>query len=185
MRSWLMSLAVIGSIAHAAPTGENSMPSLATIQTNLGSFTVELYDEAAPKAVENFVTLAQKGYYNGVTFHRVIKNFMIQGGDPTGTGAGGESCWGKNFADECTADVRFDQPGLLAMANRGPNTNGSQFFVTTVPCPWLNGRHTIFGKVTKGMDTVKKIEGSKVGPGDKPSAPVVIQSVTVDAPQKA
>ncbi len=155
------------------------MSSKAVFDTNLGSFEVELFSNVAPKAVENFITLAGKGYYNGVTFHRVIKDFMIQGGDPTGTGAGGESCWGKNFSDECSPSLRFDGAGYLAMANRGPNTNGSQFFVTTVPCPWLNGRHTIFGKVTSGMDIVKKIEGTKTGPQDRPVTPVVIQQITV------
>lgn len=161
------------------------MSSKATVETNLGSFEVELFGDQAPKAVENFVTLAKKGYYNGVPFHRVIKDFMIQGGDPTGTGAGGQSCWGKMFEDECKAGLRFDRPGLLAMANRGPNTNGSQFFVTTVPCPWLNGRHTIFGQITKGMETIKKIEGTKVGPQDRPVTAVVIQNITVAEAPKA
>ena len=127
------------------------------IETNSGTIEVELFCKAAPLACENFIRLAEKGYYNGVIFHRVIKDFMIQGGDPTGTGRGGESIWGKPFKDECTPELKFDKPGLLAMANAGPGTNGSQFFITTVKTPWLNGRHTIFGKVIKGYDIVKKI----------------------------
>ena len=127
------------------------------IETNSGTIEVELFCKAAPLACENFIRLAEKGYYNGLVFHRVIKNFMIQGGDPTATGRGGESIWGKPFKDECVLELKFDKPGLLAMANAGPNTNGSQFFITTVKTPWLNGRHTIFGKVIKGYDIVKKI----------------------------
>ena len=127
------------------------------IETNSGTIEVELFCKAAPLACENFIRLAGKGYYNGLIFHRVIKDFMIQGGDPTGTGRGGESIWGKPFKDECTPELKFDKLGLLAMANAGPSTNGSQFFITTVKTPWLNGRHTIFGKVIKGYDIVEKI----------------------------
>ena len=127
------------------------------IETNSGTIEVELFCKAAPLACENFIRLAGKEYYNGVVFHRVIKDFMIQGGDPTGTGRGGESIWGKPFKDECTPELKFDKLGLLAMANAGPSTNGSQFFITTVKTPWLNGRHTIFGKVIDGYDIVKKI----------------------------
>mgnify|MGYP001799356260 CR=1 FL=1 len=128
------------------------------LETNQGTIEITLMKDVAPKACENFIQLIQKEYYKGVTFHRVIKDFMIQGGDPTGTGRGGESIWGKPFSDECTADVLFDGPGLLAMANAGPNTNGSQFFITTAETPWLNGKHTIFGKVTSGMEVVRSIE---------------------------
>lgn len=138
------------------------------IETNCGDIEVELMPHVAPKTCENFVGLAEKGYYNDVIFHRVIKDFMIQGGDPTGSGRGGESLWGGKFQDEVSADVRFDQVGLLAMANAGPNTNGSQFFITTVKTPWLNGNHTIFGKVVEGMDVVKKIEKSKTNIEDRP-----------------
>ena len=185
MRPLLFSLAAIGMFAYAGELGAINMSSKATFETNLGSFEVEFFGDQAPKAVENFLTLAKKGYYNGVTFHRVIKDFMIQGGDPTGTGAGGQSCWGKMFEDECKPTLRFDRPGLLAMANRGPNTNGSQFFVTTVACPWLNGRHTIFGQVSKGMDVVKKIEGTKTGAQDRPVTPVVVQKIVVDETSSA
>ena len=112
--------------------------------------------------------MVEKGYYNGLIFHRVIKGFMVQGGDPTGTGRGGQSIWGKPFEDEFSPDARFDTAGLLAMANSGPGTNGSQFFITTTKAPWLNNHHTIFGKVTKGYDVVAKIESVPTGPGDRP-----------------
>ena len=138
------------------------------IETNSGTIEVELFCKAAPLACENFIRLAEKGYYNGVIFHRVIKDFMIQGGDPTGTGRGGESIWGKSFKDECTPELKFDKLGLLAMANAGPSTNGSQFFITTVKTPWLNGRHTIFGKVIKGYDIVKKIGSVPTSKDGKP-----------------
>ena len=138
------------------------------IESSRGTVEVELFCKAAPLACENFIRLAENGYYNGLIFHRVIKNFMIQGGDPTGTGRGGESIWEKPFKDECTPGLKFDKPGLLAMANAGPNTNGSQFFITTVNTPWLNGRHTIFGKVVKGYDVVKKIEAVLTSKDGKP-----------------
>jgi len=138
------------------------------LETNQGEIEVKLMPAIAPKACENFVQLVKQGYYNGLIFHRVIKNFMIQGGDPTGTGAGGESIWGRPFEDEVTSSVAFDRSGLLAMANAGPSTNGSQFFITTVPTPWLNMKHTIFGEVVFGFDTVKKIENTAAGPANKP-----------------
>lgn len=140
----------------------------ATIKTNAGDIVVELFPDIAPKAVENFITHAKDGYYDGVIFHRVMRQFMIQGGDPTGTGRGGESIWGKPFEDEFKPNIIFDRAGILAMANRGPNTNGSQFFITTVPTPWLNGRHTIFGEVIDGMDIVKAIENTQTDGRDKP-----------------
>jgi peptidylprolyl isomerase len=148
---------------------------IVVFETNQGTFEITLNPEAAPKTCENFLGLVAKGYYDGIVFHRVIKNFMIQGGDPTGTGAGGESIWGKAFADECKPTLKFDKPGLLAMANRGPNTNGSQFFITTAATPWLNMRHTIFGEVTTGYDIVKKIENSPTAPGDRPVEPIKIK----------
>ena len=138
------------------------------IETNQGNIEVTLKPDVAPKACENMIRLAEKGYYNGIIFHRVIKSFMIQGGDPTGTGRGGESIWGKPFEDEVRQDVIFDKAGILAMANAGPSTNGSQFFITTVPTPWLNMKHTIFGEVTAGYEVVQKIEAAKAGPQDRP-----------------
>ena len=142
--------------------------SVVVLETNQGNIEVRLFEDIAPKACENFKGLAEKGYYNGIIFHRVIKSFMIQGGDPTGTGRGGESLWGASFADEFSPNAKFDKPGLLAMANSGPATNGSQFFITTVPTPWLTNHHTIFGEVVAGYDVVQKIESTKVGPGDRP-----------------
>lgn len=156
-----------------------------TIETNVGSIQITLRPDVAPKACENFLSLSEKGYYNGVIFHRVIKGFMIQGGDPTGTGRGGQSIWGKSFEDECSPQVKFDKPGLLAMANAGKNTNGSQFFITCAATPWLNGKHTIFGEVTSGMDVLQKIENTKTNGQDRPADQIEIVKVTVLAPQAA
>ncbi len=144
------------------------------IETNQGNIEVELFPKQAPKTCENFIKLAQKGYYDGITFHRIIPHFMIQGGDPTGTGRGGQSIFGKPFADECCAELSFDKPGKLAMANAGPNTNGSQFFITTVNTPFLNFKHTVFGQVTSGMDVVKKIEAN----GSSSGMPKATQKIT-------
>ncbi|MFC1708941.1 peptidylprolyl isomerase [Candidatus Omnitrophota bacterium] len=141
---------------------------IVVLETNQGAIEIQLKPDIAPKACENFIGLVEKGYYDGIIFHRVIKNFMIQGGDPTGTGTGGASIWGMPFEDEVTESVKFDKPGILAMANSGPSTNGSQFFITTVPTPWLNMRHTIFGEVIAGYDVVQKIEDTRVGSRDKP-----------------
>jgi len=140
------------------------------LETNQGAIEIELMPEVAPKACENFTKLVEKGYYNGLIFHRVIKGFMVQGGDPTGTGRSGQSVWGRPFEDEFNPEVGFDSPGILAMANSGPNTNGSQFFITTADASWLNMHHTIFGKVVSGYDVVEKIENTATGAGDKPIA---------------
>lgn len=137
-------------------------------ETTQGKIVFALKPEVAPKACENFIGLVQKGYYDGVSFHRVIKGFMIQGGDPSGTGRGGQSVFGKSFNDEFKPNVTFDKAGLLAMANAGPNTNGSQFFITTVPTPHLNGHHTIFGEVIDGMKVVRLIENTEVDMRSKP-----------------
>jgi len=140
------------------------------LQTTQGDIELELFEDVAPLAVENFLTHVKNGYYNGTTFHRIIKNFMIQAGDPTGTGRGGESIWHKPFKDEFK-NKTFNKAGILAMANRGRNTNGSQFFITLAPTPWLNGYHTIFGKVVKGMQTVYKLGDVKTSgryAGDRP-----------------
>jgi len=150
--------------------------SKATMQTNQGAIEIELFDDDAPKTVENFKKLANDGFYNGVIFHRVIPDFMIQGGDPTGTGTGGP---GYQFEDE------FNDHGIvrgtLAMANAGPNTNGSQFFIVTAPaCPWLDGKHTVFGCVTgDGMDVVDKIESAKTDHRDKPKDDIKIESISL------
>ena len=141
---------------------------LVTLKTSEGDVKVQLMSDIAPKASENFLGLAKKGYYNGVIFHRIIKGFMVQGGDPTGTGSGGESIWGEPFEDEVTEEVVFNKPGLVAMANSGPNTNGSQFFITTASTPWLNMNHTIFGEVVEGYDVVQKLEESATDNQDRP-----------------
>lgn len=152
---------------------------IVSIETNQGTLTIALKPDVAPKAVENFLRLAQSDYYNGVVFHRIIKNFMIQGGDPTGTGRGGQSIWGKPFEDEVTTSLKFDKPGLLAMANAGPKTNGSQFFITTASTPWLNGKHTIFGEVIDGYEIVKKIEETPTNSQDRPLSPPKILKITL------
>jgi peptidyl-prolyl cis-trans isomerase B (cyclophilin B) len=149
----------------------------ATLHTNHGAIELELFDEDAPKTVENFRKLAADGFYDGVGFHRVIKDFMIQGGDPTGTGAGGP---GYTFEDEFN-DQKVER-GVLAMANAGPNTNGSQFFiVTTEAAPWLDGKHTVFGRVTAGMEAVDSIEGTETDAGDKPVSEALIERVELDS----
>jgi peptidyl-prolyl cis-trans isomerase A (cyclophilin A) len=164
----------------------------ATFVTSEGSFTVRLMPDHAPKTVENFVALATGAkewtdprngsrssgpYFDGTTFHRVIDNFMIQGGDPTGTGTGGP---GYTFEDEVPPDgPRFDRPGLLAMANAGPNTNGSQFFVTVAPTEWLSGKHTIFGEVTEGYEVVEQISKAPTRGQDRPAADIVLESVEI------
>jgi cyclophilin family peptidyl-prolyl cis-trans isomerase len=150
--------------------------STAQMNTSLGAISIELFDEDAPETVANFRKLAGDGFYDGVIFHRIIPDFMIQGGDPDGTGMGGP---GYTFKDEFN-DHKVVR-GALAMANAGPNTNGSQFFiVTTQAAPWLDGKHTVFGEVTEGMDTVDAIEGVKTGAGDRPVDPPVIESIALD-----
>lgn len=152
---------------------------IVTLETTQGSIEFKLFPEVAPKTCENFTTHAENGYYNGVIFHRVIPEFMIQGGDPDGTGMGGESIWGKPFEDECTTDIKFEKEGLLAMANSGPGTNGSQFFITCAPTSWLNMKHTIFGEVVAGMDVLKKLETIPLGRGDRPVEKQEIIKATV------
>ena len=182
----------------------------AVIKTTLGDIKVRLFQNEAPKTVENFVTHAKNGYYNGIIFHRVIKDFMIQGGDPTGTGMGGESIWGHTFEDECCEKLR-NYRGALSMANAGPNTNGSQFFIVQASSvdsglisqmeqladrgfptectenykklggtPWLDYKHTVFGQVVDGMEVVDKIASVEVGMADKPVEDVKIVSIEVN-----
>ncbi|MCK9453960.1 MAG: peptidylprolyl isomerase [Sulfurimonas sp.] len=147
---------------------DNSEPHV-VLETTQGVIELKLFADIAPLAVENFITHVKNGYYDGVVFHRIIKNFMIQGGDPTGTGRGGSSIWNKPFKDEYK-DKTFSHAGVLAMANAGPNTNGSQFFITTVPTPWLNGRHTIFGQVsTESFSVVNKLQNVKTSAADRPA----------------
>jgi len=153
---------------------------IAIMETSMGTIEIGLNSKETPKTVKNFMGLAEKGYYDGVVFHRVIDNFMIQGGDPTGTGRGGESFYGKKFEDEIVASLRHTGAGILSMANAGPNTNGSQFFITLAPTPWLDGKHTIFGKVVNGMDIVKAIGKVETNPtNDRPLKDVVIKKITI------
>jgi len=145
------------------------------METTQGIVEIQLMLSIAPKACENIIKLAEKGYYNGVPFHRIIPGFMIQGGDPEGTGRGGQSVWGRPFEDEFSKDVTFNQPGILAMANAGPRSNGSQFFITTARTEWLNGHHTIFGKVISGYDVVQKIEAQGSQSGNPKSPQKIIK----------
>ncbi len=149
---------------------------IATFETSMGNFQVEVLTDLAPKTAKNFIDLIKKGYYDGVVFHRVIDNFMIQGGDPTGTGRGGP---GYTIPDEFGAGLKHDKPGMLSMANAGPNTGGSQFFITLAPTPWLDGKHAIFGKVVKGMDVVTAIGKTPVDGADRPIKTVTIKKLTV------
>jgi cyclophilin family peptidyl-prolyl cis-trans isomerase len=159
---------------------DDNKNTFAVIKTNMGTIEIELFSKEAPKTVENFVGLANKGYYKGIIFHRVINGFMIQGGDPTGTGRGGASLWGGKFNDEIVPSLVFDKEGILAMANSGRNTNGSQFFITLAPQSHLNGGYTIFGKVIKGMDVVKAIGKVKTKSGDRPEKDVVMTEVKIE-----
>jgi peptidyl-prolyl cis-trans isomerase-like 1 len=152
-----------------------------TFETSVGTFTVELYTQHAPKTCHNFYELVRTGYYNGTVFHRIIKDFMIQGGDPTATGRGGESIFGGKFEDELSAELKHTGAGILAMANSGPNTNGSQFYITLAPTPWLDGKHTIFGRVSSGMGTIQLMGSVATDAGDKPSTDVVIHRAYIAA----
>jgi peptidyl-prolyl cis-trans isomerase A (cyclophilin A) len=147
-------------------------------ETNHGTFKAELFEDKAPKTAGNFLQLVKEGYYNGVIFHRVIDGFMIQGGDPTGTGRGGP---GYTIKDEFGPGLKHDSEGVLSMANAGPNTGGSQFFITLAATSWLDGKHAIFGKVREGMDVVRKIGKVAKGPGDRPKEDVVMRSLGLEA----
>ncbi|KAI1622435.1 peptidyl-prolyl cis-trans isomerase-like 1 [Exophiala viscosa] len=151
------------------------------LETTMGVITVELYNDHAPKTCKNFSTLAQRGYYNNVVFHRVIPNFMVQTGDPTGTGRGGSSIYGEKFADEISPSLKHTGAGILSMANSGKDTNGSQFFITTAPTPWLDGKHTIFGRVKSGMKVVQRMGLVKTNSEDRPLEEVkIIRARVVD-----
>ncbi|KAI9818733.1 MAG: heme binding [Phylliscum demangeonii] len=138
------------------------------LETTMGAVTVELYEDQAPKTCKNFRTLAERRYYDGTVFHRIIPSFMIQGGDPTGTGRGGSSIYGEKFDDEIDPSLRHSGAGILSMANSGPNTQGSQFFITLAPTPWLDGKHTIFGRLTSGMRVIQRMGLVKTGAADRP-----------------
>lgn len=143
-------------------------PSNVTIETTMGQFVLELYWKHAPSTCRNFAELARRGYYNNTKFHRIIKDFMIQGGDPTGTGRGGASIYGKEFDDEISNELKHTGAGILSMANSGPNTNGSQFFITLAPTQWLDGKHAIFGRVSSGMTVVQRIGLVECDNDDRP-----------------
>jgi len=143
-------------------------PPTVSIQTTMGEIVVELYWKHAPNTCRNFAELSRRGYYNGCKFHRIIKDFMIQGGDPTGTGRGGASIYGKAFADEIAPALKHTGAGVLSMANSGPDSNGSQFFLTLAPTQWLDGKHAIFGRVQAGMDVVKRMGMVETGNDDRP-----------------
>jgi cyclophilin family peptidyl-prolyl cis-trans isomerase len=148
----------------------------AQFKTNLGSFTIELFEDRAPKTTKNFIDLAEKGFYDGVVFHRVIKDFMIQGGDPTGTGRGGP---GYTIPDEFDPELSHGGPGILSMANSGPNSGGSQFFITLEATPWLDGKHAVFAEVTEGMEVVQTIGSTPTAGKDRPKEDVIMESVTI------
>jgi len=182
-----------GSDSPAPPASESVPGSgqlMARFKTSMGDMVAELYEEQAPQTINNFVALAtgnvewtdaggrksSEPLYSGTIFHRVIPNFMLQGGDPTGTGRGGP---GWRFKDECRADLRHTEPGILSMANAGPGTNGSQFFVCQIATPWLDGKHTVFGKVVEGLDIINTIAAVDTGPGDRPRTDVVLNQVEI------
>jgi peptidyl-prolyl cis-trans isomerase B (cyclophilin B) len=171
VRRMILSVLSIAGVFLGLATVAAAEKLTATIETSKGKIELELTGDKTPVTVANFVNLAQKGFYNGVTFHRVIADFMVQGGDPTGTGAGGP---GYRFEDEFDPSLKHDGPGVLSMANAGPGTNGSQFFITHVATPWLNGKHSVFGKVVKGQDVVNAIQQ-----GDK------IEKITIAGDTKA
>ena len=188
MKNTLVVLAAAASLALAAQqqkqydapppmTIDTAKSYTATLVTNKGDITVELFDDDAPKTVNNFVFLANEDFYDGTIFHRVIDDFMIQGGDPTGTGRGGP---GYRFEDETQGNPNTHEPFTLSMANAGPNTNGSQFFITEAATPHLDGRHTVFGRVTEGREVVTEIASVRTGQGDKPVDPVVIEDVKIE-----
>jgi cyclophilin family peptidyl-prolyl cis-trans isomerase len=167
------------SAARRIPSGgEDDMANrTARFHTNHGDFTVELFEDRAPTTTKNFIDLTEKGYYDGLTFHRVIAGFMIQGGCPLGTGTGGP---GYKIKDEFHPQLKHDAKGVLSMANAGPNTGGSQFFITLAPTPHLDNRHAVFGKVTTGIDVVEKIGKVRTGAQDRPADPVVIEKLAIE-----
>jgi peptidylprolyl isomerase domain and WD repeat-containing protein 1 len=158
---------------------ENPLGKQATIHTTMGDIVIKLFFQECPKTVENFTVHAKKGYYDNNIFHRVIQGFMIQTGDPQGDGTGGESIWGGEFEDEFHRSLKHDRPFTVSMANAGPNTNGSQFFATCVPCPWLDGKHTVFGRVLQGMDVVQNIEKSPCNCDDRPLLDIKILTIKI------
>lgn len=187
----LMLMVTVGCLGNSSPkqSDETNEPAqsektqqgknrLAVFETSKGKFTIELFEDKAPNTTNNFITLVEKGFYNNLVFHRVIENFMIQGGDPNGNGSGGP---GYKIKDEFHRDLRHNAAGILSMANAGPNTGGSQFFITLDKTPWLDGKHAVFGKVIEGMDVINAIGKVTVDLNDRPVNPVVIEKITITA----
>ena len=166
-------------VAVQESVGRVGMGREAVIHTSMGDIFVKLFTDDTPKTVENFCTHAKNGYYDNIKFHRVIKGFMIQTGDPKGDGTGGESIWGGEFEDEFVRTLRHDRPFTVSMANSGPGTNGSQFFITTAPTPWLDNKHTVFGRVTRGFEICANIENMKVDKYDRPLEEVKMFNIEV------
>ncbi|MFC2174835.1 peptidylprolyl isomerase [archaeon] len=158
------------------PEGEQMPNRFAVIETNMGTMKIELYEQRAPRTTKNFIDLIEKGFYNGLVFHRVIEGFMIQGGDPKGDGTGGP---GYNIDDEFHSELTHDAKGILSMANAGPNTGGSQFFITLAPTPWLDNHHAVFGAVVEGIDVLDAIGAVKTGESDRPVEAVTMTKVTI------
>ncbi|KAF7547755.1 hypothetical protein G7Z17_g7505 [Cylindrodendrum hubeiense] len=174
---------VAASLIHLDTTTLQCRPAKMTtnivLETSMGYLTVELYTTHAPKTCTNFTTLVRRGYYDNTIFHRIIPNFMVQGGDPTGSGRGGTSIYGDKFEDEIDPSLKHTGAGILSMANGGPNTNGSQFFITLAPTPWLDGKHTIFGRVKSGMGTVRRLGLVKTGAEDRPEEEIKIAKARI------
>ena len=175
IKGFLLSVVGLALLCEAGYTEEEIVK--IKIKTTKGEIGAELYPKEAPKTVENFLTLVRKGFYKDIVFHRVIPNFMVQTGDPTGTGRGGP---GYTFEDEFSPKLHHDKPGVLSMANAGPNTNGSQFFITEAPTPWLDNHHSVFGQVTEGIDIVHQIAGAPRDAGDKPLEPILIKEIMIE-----
>ena len=183
MRKFAMLMLAVGVIVLTCMAGNEATEAeakakrqVATFETSMGNFKIELYNDLAPKTVKNFTDLIGKKYYDGIIFHRVIDQFMIQGGCPLGRGTGGP---GYTIPDEFGKGLKHDKPGILSMANAGPNTGGSQFFITLVPCPWLDGKHAIFGHVIEGMNVIEAIGKVTTDSQDRPLKKVVMEKVTV------
>ncbi|MBR9683413.1 peptidylprolyl isomerase [Candidatus Woesearchaeota archaeon] len=175
--TWVILLVLVIVIGIKLYGGDETMTNhIAVIETNHGTMEVELFEQRAPVTTKNFIDLAERGFYDGLNFHRVIKEFMIQGGDPSGDGTGGP---GYEIEDEFHPELKHDKAGILSMANAGPGTGGSQFFITLIPTPWLDGKHAVFGRVVSGDDVLSEIGNVKVGANDKPNEPVIIKKVTI------
>ncbi len=172
----LVGLILVLILFGCSNKGVDNMNKIAVFETSKGTFEIELFTDKAPITTKNFIDLAEKGFYDGLIFHRVIKGFMIQGGDPNGVGTGGP---GYEIEDEFHPELKHDSEGIVSMANSGPNTGGSQFFITLVATPWLDGKHAVFGKVVKGMDVVKAIEQVETGAQDKPVEDVVMNKIII------